>query len=47
MLRPTALAESGKGLGVTELREVQTNGPVWSFLLRDPDKNCWEISSPI
>lgn len=42
----TWFAESGKGLGVTELREVQTNGPVWSFLLRDPDKNCWEISSP-
>ncbi|MFQ5540007.1 MAG: VOC family protein [Candidatus Binatia bacterium] len=39
------LAGSGKGLGVTELRELRTDGPAASFLLSDPDKNWWEVSS--
>lgn len=40
------LAESGKGLGVTELSDLQTDGSVSSFLLSDPDRNWWEVSSP-
>ena len=40
------LAEAGKGLGVTELRELEANGSVSSFLLSDPDTNWWEVSSP-
>ncbi len=40
------LAESGKGLGMTELRDLQSSGPAFSFLLSDPDRNWWEISSP-
>ncbi len=40
------LAGSGKESGVTELREIQTNGSRASFLLSDPDKNWWEVSSP-
>ncbi|MGH7770607.1 MAG: hypothetical protein ACREQA_00035 [Candidatus Binatia bacterium] len=40
------LADSGKGLGMTELRDLQTSGPAVSFLLSDPDRNWWEISSP-
>lgn len=39
-------AESGKETGVTELRDLQTAGPCTFFLLRDPDHNWWEISSP-
>ena len=34
----------GKELGVTELRELQTNGKV-HFLLSDISKNWWEITS--
>lgn len=40
------LAASGKELGVTELCEPQSSGSFSSFLLRDPDRNWWEISSP-
>ena len=40
------LVESGKDLGVTELRDLQTNGTASLFLLRDPDKNWWEVVSP-
>jgi len=41
------LKECGNELGVTELREIEeTNGSV-SFLLSDPDRNWWEISSPV
>lgn len=40
------LAACGKGLGVTELYEPQGSGAFCSFLLRDPDRNYWEISSP-
>ena len=40
------LAKSGNEIGVTELCELQSDGPAWSFLLKDPDRNWWEISSP-
>lgn len=40
------LAKSGKEAGVTELCELQSDGVGCSFLIRDPDRNWWEISSP-
>ena len=40
------LTESGQEFGAKEVGELQTQGNVSSFLLRDPDSNCWEISSP-
>ncbi|MCZ6622771.1 MAG: VOC family protein [Deltaproteobacteria bacterium] len=40
------LAESGNELGVTDLRKPHTDGQASSFLLMDPDKNWWELSSP-
>lgn len=40
------LSRSGKELGVTELCNIETNGSASSFFLRDPGKNCWEITSP-
>lgn len=39
-------SESARELGVTELRDIETQGPASSFLLSDPDRNWWEISSP-
>ncbi|MGH7830862.1 MAG: VOC family protein [Candidatus Binatia bacterium] len=36
------LSDSGKELGVTELGELAHGGR--SFVLRDPDRNCWEVS---
>ena len=40
------LAKAGKELGMTELRELQSDGPAASFLLSDPYRNWWEITSP-
>jgi len=40
------LAVAGKELGITDLREPQSSGASCSFLLRDPDRNWWEIASP-
>ena len=37
------LSDSGRELGVTELGDLTDGGA--SFLLRDPDRNCWEVSS--
>jgi len=37
------LKSSGEALGVTELGEIQNDGKVSSVLLRDPDRNCWEL----
>ena len=37
------LRSSGEALGMTELGEIQNNGKLASFLLRDPDKNWWEL----
>ena len=39
-------AGSAKELGMSELREPQSNGLAASFLLSDPDRNWWEITSP-
>jgi hypothetical protein len=34
-------------LGVTELGEIGEAGGAASFILSDPDRNWWEVSSPI
>ena len=51
---PAALAEShrelnqrGEKLGVSELGEIHETSECLSFLLSDPDRNWWEISSPV
>jgi catechol 2,3-dioxygenase-like lactoylglutathione lyase family enzyme len=41
------LKESGKGVGVAELADIKDGDRAVSFLLSDPDKNWWELSSPI
>jgi catechol 2,3-dioxygenase-like lactoylglutathione lyase family enzyme len=40
------LRESGKEVGLTGLTEPEERGGVVSFMLSDPDKNWWEITSP-
>jgi len=40
------LMESGQEFGTREVGEIQSQGNGSSFLIRDPDRNCWEISSP-
>ena len=40
------LSQSGKELGVTDLGPIRQNGTGAFFLLRDPDRNCWEVTSP-
>jgi catechol 2,3-dioxygenase-like lactoylglutathione lyase family enzyme len=40
------LKECGDELGVTELEEIRESDDSVSFLLSDPDRNWWEISSP-
>jgi hypothetical protein len=51
---PAALADAHRGLkergeevGVTELEEIKETGESVSFLLSDPDRNWWEVSSPV
>ncbi|MGH7929592.1 MAG: VOC family protein [Candidatus Binatia bacterium] len=51
---PAALAEAhrrlqerGLEVGVTELEEIKETGESASFLLSDPDRNWWEVSSPV
>ena len=39
------LQESGSELGVTELGDVQNQNGTTFFLLRDPDRNCWEVAA--
>jgi predicted lactoylglutathione lyase len=39
------LKDSAKQSGLSELRDVQRDGPVTSFLLSDPDNNWWEVIS--
>jgi hypothetical protein len=41
------LKERGEQLGITELEEIKETGESVSFLLTDPDRNWWEIASPI
>ncbi|HEX2226628.1 MAG TPA: VOC family protein [Candidatus Binatia bacterium] len=41
------LKHGGAQVGVTELKGITENGESVSFLLSDPDRNWWEISSPI
>jgi catechol 2,3-dioxygenase-like lactoylglutathione lyase family enzyme len=41
------LKDCREQLSVTELEEITENGDSVSFLLSDPDRNWWEISSPI
>jgi catechol 2,3-dioxygenase-like lactoylglutathione lyase family enzyme len=41
------LKESGASLGVTELGELEERGGAISFMLSDPDRNWWEITSPV
>jgi catechol 2,3-dioxygenase-like lactoylglutathione lyase family enzyme len=42
-----ALKERGEEIGVSELEEIKETGDSLSFLLSDPDRNWWEISSPV
>jgi catechol 2,3-dioxygenase-like lactoylglutathione lyase family enzyme len=37
------LARQQQEAGVTELGPIQENDSVRSFLLRDPNRNCWEV----
>jgi catechol 2,3-dioxygenase-like lactoylglutathione lyase family enzyme len=41
------LKQDGVALGVTELGEIGEAGGAPSFILSDPDRNWWEVSSPI
>jgi catechol 2,3-dioxygenase-like lactoylglutathione lyase family enzyme len=40
------LKESGASLGVTELGELEESSGAISFMLSDPDRNWWEVTSP-
>ena len=40
------LKESGKEAGITELTDLKDGDEAVSFLLSDPDRNWWEVSSP-
>jgi catechol 2,3-dioxygenase-like lactoylglutathione lyase family enzyme len=51
---PDAVAEAhrwlmttGAELGVTELGAIEERGGAASFILSDPDRNWWEITSPV
>lgn len=39
------LSTSGKSLGVTDVSDVSQSDLGSSFVLRDPDNNCWEVAS--
>ncbi|MDH3443815.1 MAG: VOC family protein [Deltaproteobacteria bacterium] len=41
------LETEGEQLGVTELDEIKETGESVSFLLSDPDRNWWEVASPV
>lgn len=40
------LKESSASLGVTELGELEEHGGAVAFMLSDPDRNWWEVTSP-
>jgi len=37
----------GNQLGVTALEQIREDSGVASFLLSDPDRNWWEVTSPL
>ena len=41
------LTASGADLGVTQLGELEERGDATAFLLADPDRNWWEVTSPV
>ena len=41
------LKESGASLGVTELGELDESDGALAFILSDPDRNWWEVTSPV
>jgi len=41
------LKQSGNQLGVTALEQIREDSGVASFLLSDPDRNWWEVTSPL
>ena len=40
------LKANGASLGVTELEELEESGGAVAFMLSDPDRNWWEVTSP-
>jgi catechol 2,3-dioxygenase-like lactoylglutathione lyase family enzyme len=41
------LKESRDSVGITDLGEIQERDGAVSFLLSDPDRNWWEVTSPV
>lgn len=41
------LEENGDDLGVTQLGAIEERGGTASFILSDPDRNWWEVTSPV
>ena len=41
------LEENGDDLGVTHLGAIEERGGTVSFILSDPDRNWWEVTSPV
>ena len=41
------LKDSGASLGVTELGELNESRGALTFILSDPDRNWWEVTSPV
>jgi catechol 2,3-dioxygenase-like lactoylglutathione lyase family enzyme len=41
------LRESCESVGITDLGEIRERGNAVSFLLCDPDRNWWEVASPV
>jgi catechol 2,3-dioxygenase-like lactoylglutathione lyase family enzyme len=41
------LKESGASLGITELGELEEREGLLAFILSDPDRNWWEVTSPV
>ena len=40
------LKESGASVGLTDLGELEENAEATAFILSDPDRNWWEVTSP-
>ena len=41
------LKESGASVGLTDLGELEENAEATAFILSDPDRNWWEVTSPV